>query len=246
MVYKRLERFLIHLDRVDSTNAYANNLLKTTQVLNGNIVLADYQIAGRGQRSTTWTSQPGKNLNCSIILRPEVDARHSFYLNIIASLSVRKALSDMGLGVVVKWPNDILIDHKKVCRILIENQMVGQKIASSIIGIGLNVNQSDMNEFDRAISLKIALGREFEIMEILDQVYGYLDFYYNLLLESNFDLLLKHYYEHLYLLNKTAEYQDAAGKFEGIITGIDNTGRLIIQKDSGSKSYDIKEITFCY
>lgn len=246
MVYKRLERFLIQLDNVDSTNAYANNLLKTESVVNGTVILARHQHSGRGQRSTTWTTEPGKNLTCSIILRPNIPARHSFYLNIVASLSVRKTLSDLGLNAVVKWPNDILIDQKKVCGILIENQISGDKITSSIIGIGLNVNQEKFGDLVNVTSLKNELKKDVEVNDILDQIYGYLDFYFNLLCESNFNLLLKHYYQHLFLLGVPSKFKDEKGEFEGVILGIDEEGRLSIQKKEEKKSYRIKELTYCY
>ena len=246
MAYKRLERFLIQLDSIDSTNSYANGLLKGTKVVNGTAVLTHHQHNGRGQRSNTWTTEPGKNLTCSVILLSNVPVKYSFYLNIVVSLAVRKALSDLGLDVEIKWPNDILIGRKKVCGILIENQISGTRINSSVVGIGLNVNQENFDDLPRATSLRNELGYHVEVMDVFEQVYNYLDFYYNLLLESNFELLLRHYYNHLFLLNKSADFEDQKGGFNGTIAGIDENGRLLIQRDGKVMAYDLKEISYRY
>ena len=246
MVYKRLERFLIQLDNVDSTNAYAINLLRTGSVVNGTVVLAHHQHNGRGQRSNTWTTEPGKNLTCSIILLPDLPAKDSFYLNVVTALAIRKSLEDLGLNAKIKWPNDILIGEKKVCGILIENQISGDKISNSVVGIGLNVNQDNFTHLPQGTSIKRALNNAVEIQDVFDQVYGYLDFYYNLLCESNFELLLKHYYQHLYLLGIPSRFKDELGEFEGVILGIDDFGRLLVQRGSEKKSYQIKEIAYCY
>ena len=244
MVYKRLERHLIQLDKVDSTNNYANELLKAGQGSCGTIILAHHQQQGRGQRSNTWTAEAGKNLTCSIILKPDLHPKHSFYLNIVVSLAVRKALSDLGLEAEIKWPNDILIKGKKVCGILIENQVSGDKIVSSVVGIGLNVNQNQMDDLPLATSILMEKNEQTDIEDVLNQIYGYVDFYLNLLMESNFDLLIKHYYQHLYLLGIPSKFKDDEGDFEGVILGIDEVGRLSIQRGDVKKSYEIKEIIY--
>lgn len=245
MVYKRLERILIQLDAVDSTNNYAAHLLKSTKVSSGTVIFAKDQQHGRGQRSNVWTSQAGKNLTCSLIFFPSIQIKDAFYLNLATSLAVRKTLSDLGVAAQIKWPNDILVKGNKICGILIENQINGRSVNSSIIGIGLNVNQLEFGAQVRATSLKKELGREIEVDVVFDQLYGYLDFYLNLLLESNWKLLKKHYYEHLYQKGILAKYEDVDGVFEGIIEGIDDTGRLQLRKNGVLKSYDLKELIYC-
>ena len=123
MVYKRLQRLLIQLDAVDSTNDFAIDMMKSKVVSSGTIVLTNDQQKGRGQRSNTWTAEPGKNLTFSLILCEAIPVKCSFYLNIAASLAVRKVLSDLQIDAKIKWPNDILVNGKKICGILIENQI---------------------------------------------------------------------------------------------------------------------------
>ncbi|MBD3638841.1 MAG: biotin--[acetyl-CoA-carboxylase] ligase [Crocinitomicaceae bacterium] len=247
MVYKRLERILIQLDSVDSTNSYASQMLRSTKPKSGTIIRALDQHSGRGQRSTTWTSEPGKNLTFSVILLPELKTRHAFYLNIVAGLAVRKTLEDIGIQSSIKWPNDILIGRKKVAGILVENQISGENVRSSVIGFGINVNQEDFEALSTATSLKNELlGKDVDLNDLLNQLYGYLDFYYNLLLESNFELLKKHYYKHLYLKDELAPFRDADGEFEGRITGIDENGLLQIKVGDKIRRYDIKEVHYSY
>jgi BirA family biotin operon repressor/biotin-[acetyl-CoA-carboxylase] ligase len=244
MVYKRLERILIQLDSVDSTNDHAAILLKASSLSSGTVVVAREQHSGRGQRSNVWTTEPGKNLTCSVILFSGIKAKYSFYMNIIASLAVRKTLEDLGVSSKIKWPNDILVGEKKIAGILIDNQIQGKSIASSILGLGLNVNQKNFPAKIIATSIILEKEVEVDVLDVLDQFYGYLDFYYNLLMESNINILLKHYYNHLYKLNENAEFEDSEGRFNGQIIGVDENGFLLIQTTSGKKSYDIKEIKY--
>jgi BirA family biotin operon repressor/biotin-[acetyl-CoA-carboxylase] ligase len=244
MVYKRLERNLIQLDTVDSTNVYALNLIKQSVASTGTVVIAREQYSGKGQRSNVWTSMPGKNLTCSIVLFPTLDSKHIFYLNIVVSLAVRKTLQDLGIEAMIKWPNDILVKGKKIAGILVENQIQGQKIESAIAGLGLNVNQKTFDKLPNATSVLLELGSEVELNDVFDQYYGYLDFYYNLLLESNFDLLLKHYYTHLYLKDRLSRFRDLNGEFDGVILGIEDSGFLLIQREDGKRRYDIKELAY--
>lgn len=244
MVYKRLERILIQLDSVDSTNDHAAQLLKSSSVSSGTVVIARKQFAGRGQRTNVWTTQPGKNLTCSVILFPAIPTTHSFYLNVVVSLAVRKLLEDLGIHAQIKWPNDILVDLKKIAGILVDNQVQGNRIATSIVGLGLNVNQVDFKNVPNATSILNERKEEIDLMDVFDQFYGYLDFYYNLLLESNFDLLKKHYYNHLYLKDVNAKFEDANGEFQGVIEGVDEDGFLQIKTENGKRKYDVKGVKY--
>jgi BirA family transcriptional regulator, biotin operon repressor / biotin---[acetyl-CoA-carboxylase] ligase len=245
MAYKRLERFLIQLDTVDSTNDYASKLLRSKSVKSGTLIVANHQHNGKGQRSSVWTTEGGKNLTASLIIVSKITIKHSFYLNIISSLSVRKALKDLGIHSKIKWPNDILIGEKKVCGILIENQISGEYIVSSIVGIGVNVNQKEFTNLTKATSIINELDLEINLQELLDQIYGYFDFYLDHLLNFNVELLKKLYYEHLYLLNDWSDFEDVNGLFKGKIEGIDTNGRLLILTDNGQKTFDMKEVSYC-
>lgn len=147
---------IIWLESVDSTNEEAKRHI--SDIDNLSVLSALEQTAGRGQRGNSWTSAPGENLMFSIVLKYSCDpiapghgllkplhARDQFVLNEIASLSVVDFLSRHGISAMIKWPNDIYVDEKKICGILIENSFRGKSISSSIIGIGLNINQRNFN-----------------------------------------------------------------------------------------------------
>jgi BirA family biotin operon repressor/biotin-[acetyl-CoA-carboxylase] ligase len=135
---------IIWLQSVDSTNEEAKRHI--SDIDNLSVLSALEQTAGRGQRGNTWTSNTGENLMFSIVLKdPKISARDQFVLNEIASLSVVDFLSMHGISARIKWPNDIYVGSKKICGILIENSLHGTAISSSIIGIGLNINQRNFN-----------------------------------------------------------------------------------------------------
>ncbi len=135
---------IIWLQSVDSTNEEAKRHI--SDIDNLSVLSAWEQTAGRGQRGNTWTSNAGENLMFSIVLKsPVLTAEDHFALNEIASLSVADFLSTYGIKAEIKWPNDIYVDEKKICGVLIENSFRGKSISSSIIGIGLNINQRNFN-----------------------------------------------------------------------------------------------------
>ena len=244
MNYKRFQSNLIHLSTIDSTNNYAANLLKETNVVNGTTILTKRQEFGRGQRGNSWHTESGKNLILSTIIFPKLKNQYVFHLNIIVSLSVEKTLNDLGIVAKVKWPNDIYINNRKVAGILIENQIQGGLISSSIIGLGLNVNQLNFPSEINATSIALEKGCEFDLMDIFNQFFGYLDFYCDHLMTSNFKLLLKRYYDVLFQFKETCSYEDENGLFKGEISGIDSSGRLIIQTSEGQRTYSLKEVKY--
>ena len=138
------KRRIMWLERVDSTNNEARRHI--SDIDNLSVVSALSQTAGRGQRGNTWTSNAGENLMFSIVLKsPALMAEDHFALNEISALSVADFLSTYGIKAEIKWPNDIYVGEKKICGILIENSFRGKMISSSIIGIGLNINQRNFN-----------------------------------------------------------------------------------------------------
>ena len=135
---------IMWLDTVDSTNDEARRHI--SDIDNLSVLSALEQTAGRGQRGNRWTSRPGENLTFSIVLKsPVLMADDHFALNEIAALSVTDFLSIYGIKAEIKWPNDIYVDGRKICGILIENSFRGKSISTSIIGIGLNINQRNFD-----------------------------------------------------------------------------------------------------
>lgn len=246
MNYKRLHPDFIHLEVVDSTNTFAANLLKESKPLNGTTILSKRQTAGRGQRGNLWSSDPDLNLTFSVILFPEISVPQIFALNMAVSLAVSKALEDYKIETHIKWPNDILAGSKKVAGILIENQFRADQVISSVVGVGVNVNQTEFGPALNACSLKSVAAKEFDLDGVFGKIYQQLDFYVNILMEKNLVLLSKRYHEKLFGLNEIRQFQDKAGKFEGLIRGVDENGFIRIERAEGIKKYDLKEVQFLF
>ncbi len=248
MNLKHLTFNKIFLDEVESTNSFLIDLNRSTPQVNGTIVVANHQTKGKGQRGNVWVTKKGKNLTFSVLVFPCVDIKYSFFLNIVSSLAVNKALKDLNLKPKIKWPNDILIADKKISGILIENVMSSTRINQSVIGIGLNVNQDDFDDNLKATSLKNE-GIHVDKTDVLEQIYKYLDFYYDLLLQSNFDLLLKLYYNDLYWFNETNDFLDIKLNkvFKAKLIGVDSFGKLRLKcNDNKVKLFDLKEVKFLF
>lgn len=246
MTFKHFIPNHIKLDQIGSTNSYLHNLNVEKVQENGTIVSTKNQTTGKGQTGNIWHSEKDKNLTFSVITYPNTKPTHAFYLNIIASLSVQKALSDLSISAKIKWPNDILVNSKKIGGILIENQINSKSINQSIIGIGLNVNQITFDNNINATSI-LNEGKSIEVDDVLNQIYGYLDFYYNLLLESNFTLLKKLYYQHLYWKNEIGTFSDENSTFKALVMGISEIGLLELRLlDNTTRHYDLKQVKFIY
>lgn len=160
----------IHLDSVASTNSYltsrhADNLPHAT------VATTDCQTAGRGQRGNSWEAEPGKNITLSILLRPAtILAAQQFVVSEIVSLGIVRTLDEYlpaDSHVAIKWPNDIYVGDKKICGILIENSLMGNRIVSSVAGIGLNVNQARfLSDAPNPVSMLNIAGVEFPLEEV--------------------------------------------------------------------------------
>lgn len=240
-----LGRKIIKIECTDSTNNYAANLLIGGKIENGTVILADEQINGRGQRGAQWLSKPAENMIFSIYLTPaNLSVKQQFVLTQFVSLSVVNTLKKMGLEAVIKWPNDVLINHKKIAGILIENQLMGSIISGSIIGIGLNVNQIDFGTLN-ATSLKLETDQHFSIQEFVFSLLNEMNFFWKFIENQDFQSLKNLYLKDLWLLDQLAKFQDANGEFEGIIRGVEENGLLQLERNGEIMNYDLKEIQFC-
>jgi BirA family biotin operon repressor/biotin-[acetyl-CoA-carboxylase] ligase len=233
------------LDSVDSTNNYAAKLVNENKIENGQVIMADFQGEGRGQRGATWHSERGMNILISIFLELDnLSVKNQTFISKFVAVSIYDALKTLGLQPKIKWPNDLLINGKKICGILIENQFTGHQIKSSIIGIGLNVNQV-VFEIDKITSLTLELGTNQDRMSILGILIN--SFNKNIVyLDQNSDYIEKAYLQNLYLLEERSSfYNEKLGDFVGVITGIDNDGKLLVSIEERILSFDIKELKFC-
>ena len=161
---------IIHLSSVDSTNNYAAELIRTGEVTHGTVILADEQTAGKGQRSSSWTSAPGLDLTFTLILKPQgLEVNKQISLSHIAALSIHDMLVCSGVeeDIRIKWPNDVMVEERKIAGILIENSLLGEQVEFALIGVGVNVGRKSFPEGLRATSLNRILGRKFVVKKLL-------------------------------------------------------------------------------
>jgi BirA family transcriptional regulator, biotin operon repressor / biotin---[acetyl-CoA-carboxylase] ligase len=236
---------LVYVPECHSTNTLASQLCQRAATAEGTVVITDNQTNGRGQRGNVWLSDPHKNLTFSIILKPTfLRPSDQFNLTIAISLALRDFLTHRKLGVVkIKWPNDILINDKKVCGILIENTLTGDVLQCSVVGIGLNVNQ-DSFLIDSASSMKVVAGQDFNLSDELSHLLEFLERRYLQLRSGKTGDLRNDYLSSLYGMGEQRSFMDAAGEMQGVIEGINPQGKLLIDTREGIKSYDLKEIRF--
>jgi BirA family biotin operon repressor/biotin-[acetyl-CoA-carboxylase] ligase len=239
----QIGRKLIHLESVDSTNNYTANLVKSEGLSSGTVILADEQFAGRGQRGAEWLVEPGMNLTFSVYLEVvNLSVENQFDLSKVVALSICHFLEKMGIVAEVKWPNDILVNGNKISGVLIENIISSSGRLKSIVGIGINVNQTRFGKF-RATSVQCELGSFYPIRDALFSFLESFRLISDELMDNRY-LLHDRYLDKLYQYQTKHFYEDESGVFEGEIIGIASSGRLIVLKDNQEVSYDLKEIKF--
>lgn len=236
-------KVLINLDEVNSTNEYAKALLSKSKPSEGTVIFAHCQTNGRGQFGKMWASEKGKNLTFSIILYPDfLEAKRAYSLNHVVSLGLKDCIENLKITVSIKWPNDIYHHDKKLGGLLIENGLVGENLNYSIIGIGLNVNQTTFSqELPNPISLKLISGKEFKI-ELLNDVFSFIEKRYLQLKSGRLEEIKNEYVDSLYCLNEKRIYQTSNEKFEGIIRGVNDEGQLIMEINGTNRFFNNNEI----
>ena len=235
---------IIYLDRVDSTSNYVATLLSEGKARHGVVILAENQTNGRGQRGTVWQSQSSQNLLLSFYIEHnQLEIIYQEALTHFVSLALYHCLMKFELNAHIKWPNDILIGRKKIAGILIENQLRGSKIASSIIGIGLNVSQNPL-DIPGSTSMSQETTNNITKELILEELLIQLNTNFQLLNQKQYSKLKSNYLEKLWLLGVPSLFESNKDKFTGIIRGTDEFGRLQIEQNHQVKTYDLKEVKF--
>lgn len=266
---------IMWLDSVDSTNSEAKR--RIPDIDNLSVLSALSQSEGRGQKGNKWSSFPGENLTFSIVLKfgeqtagkarlsvagklcLAVAAREQFVLTEITSLSIVEFLSRHGIKAKIKWPNDIYVGDKKICGVLIENSLRGENLSSSIIGIGLNINQRNFDvNLPNPTSMVLETDFEEDIRSCLEEFMGIFQDY----LEYSLPNLRERYLSHLWRHNTPARYidqtlqsqplqTDSEGElpgreFTGIIRGLSPIGHLVVEDiEKGElKEFAFKEISY--
>ena len=238
---------LLHLTDINSTNEYAKEVIQSGECPEGTIVLADYQSGGKGYGNNYWESERNKNLTFSVVLFPKVvPPDEMFAISKAVSLALVDYLSTIFWNVSVKWPNDIYIQHDKIAGILIENAFSGNEIQYSIIGIGLNVNQTLFTRNPpNPTSMKLRAARNFNVMEILPVIATYIENRYLQLFTDFVYQLDEQYLSRLYQYDTYNSYRSRDGVFIAKIIDVTNLGNIVLQTQEGEeKSFGFKEIEF--
>lgn len=256
---------LFFLHEVESTNTYANDLIKNVNPPEGAIVYTDNQTKGRGQRGTTWNSEIAQNITLSVVLKPHfLTINNHFYLSKITALALYDVLAELltnsQYDIKIKWPNDILVNNKKIAGILIENSVQQHGIQNSIIGIGLNVNQTNFEGLEEvATSLKkleipinkaqSSLNKDFDRALVLEKICQQLEKWYLKLKSNHFDTIDKTYKKRLFKLNEIIPFTKTVSNEEFYASIIDVTidGKLVLMSENGnSYNFELKEVKFGY
>lgn len=241
---------IIKLNAIGSTNTYLRELINTSMPKDYTVVMAKNQTNGRGQMGTHWVTQEGKNLTISVFKDTRAFyMKHPFGISMVVALALVKTLEHFSVPKIkIKWPNDILSDNKKICGILIENVIKKNKLIASIIGIGLNVNQTEFTNLPRASSLRLITGRTYDIDEILYIFLEHLKPYFEQLIQKDYSGLKIAFEANLFRKNKPSTFKDTEGNmFTGIIKSVTDSGSLqVLLEDDIVKAYDIKEVVLMH
>lgn len=229
----------------NSTNAYLQTLQKDLSKTEMHVVYTNFQTAGRGQMGNAWESERGKNLLFSLLFHPQhIALNECFYVSQLISVALLKVLSQHSNGFSIKWPNDIYYNDKKIAGILIENTIKGAFLGSTIIGVGLNVNQKTFSSYPHnPISLHHIVGHTVDRKTLMQQIVATFETLYN---EDNSKNIRNIYFEHLYRANAWHRFSANNAIFEARIVNVETDGQLVVENLNGKKEhYYFKEISFC-
>lgn len=246
-----LRQNLIVLEEVTSTNDYLRELLSNIKPLpEGTAIMAIHQANGKGQRGSSWLSKPAEILALSFALYPRnLSVQQSFNLNMLVCLGIQRWASTLLPDVTVKWPNDIYINGKKLGGVLIENQLSGNRIRSSVIGIGINIKQQYFPTAIQDKATSLYLEEPAASTQSLEH-YGLSLLSTIMALYADTDLqdtqqLLDAYNERLFKKGIPAPYKINKKTVQGIIQGVESDGRLNVLIHNKPQLFDLKEIVFC-
>ena len=236
----------IELDSIDSTNNYTLGMKETLPFKEGLVVTANFQTSGNGQRGKSWESSIGDNLLISIVVEPNIPSKNQFLLSKCVALALYDLLTLYTDDISIKWPNDILVGKQKIAGILIQNILKGNAITHSVIGVGVNVNQTKFKAyFPQATSLKLLLNKTFNISIIQEELLKCLAERIKQL--RNGADQEKEYLSALFLNNKVASFESEGQQFMGIIKGVSQNGKLQIQlEDDIVTEFDNQEVKFLF
>jgi BirA family transcriptional regulator, biotin operon repressor / biotin---[acetyl-CoA-carboxylase] ligase len=241
---------LIKLNAIDSTNDFLKGLSNAQTLENFTVVTAENQTRGKGQMGAKWYSEIGKNLITSILIKYILrNNSEIFQLNFAISLAICDGLNHFKIPKLsIKWPNDIMSDDKKIAGILIENSIKSDSSIVSVVGFGININQTNFESLPKASSLKNIMNQDFDKNAILDKVYDAILNRIQQIQNKSENQLFKEYNDKLFKKRIMMPFENNENKkFMGIIQGVSQQGKLqIILENDEVREYDVKEISMLY
>ena len=242
--------YIKRLDVIDSTNRYARDEAVSLWREAGDkelvAVTARHQTAGRGQRGNVWNSLAGENLLLTLVVRPgqSLQVCRQFLLSQAVAVAIHSAMARYGIDARLKWPNDIYVGNRKLAGILVELDYSASCVEQAIIGIGLNVNQSDFPAMDRIpVSMKMLLGKEFPVDDVMCDVIECFSRYYAGICTGEADSIATEYKELLLGIGEERHFVDAQGPFMATVEGTEPDGHLLLRRSDGTLSrYAFKEV----
>ena len=224
---------IIKLDAISSTNDCLKEKYDKNACVDGDLIWANEQTMGRGQKSNKWLSEPGKNLTFSFFkVLKSLKANDQFIINCSVSTAIINALKKIHVpNLKLKWPNDILSDNKKICGVLIENYIKGDAIVGSIIGVGLNINQTNFNNIKGASSVLNQTGKEFDLEFILNLLLNSFMESFKFCKSESKECLIRKYEKLLFAKNRLSKFEVNNQTFNATIMGINLDGKLVLQNE---------------
>ena len=241
---------ILKLKECSSTNEFAKELLKNEQPVEGTVIQAAYQTAGKGQDSNSWESGAGENILMTMILYPDfLEISRQFKLSMVVALGISDFLKSFlpDHMIRIKWPNDIYIGDKKIAGILINNEVMGTQFKHVIAGIGINVNQTYFSrEIPNPVSLKLLTGKTNDVDKLALQLSENLLARYEHLRREEEQIIIHDYHSLLLGMGEWREYVYGAKNIRAKITGVNEFGRLMLETDGDVIECDLKEIAYLF
>lgn len=241
-----IQKKIIILDSVDSTNNYAMGMIQHREANDGIALFAREQTNGKGRRGRHWVSNKNENIIVSVCKQMQwLPVSQQFGLSVAVALGCLDMMSKyLPEKAAIKWPNDIFINDTKAGGILIENIIRGTLWQWSVIGIGINVNQSHFEDSTlRATSLRITTGKEFDVLSLAEELCKMVSDRIDILKQGGFDTLLETYNQNLFARGRMIKVQTADCVFETMVTGVSPEGQLVTE-DRIKRRFNFNEVKF--
>ena len=233
---------LMQLVSVDSTNNYVANLIENASCQDGSVIMADYQTQGRGQRGNSWQSVSAENLMFSLAFQPKYPLKEQIRLSWYSALMWQQCLRRFGVHALIKWPNDLYVDAKKIGGLLIEQQLKGEKLEWVVLGCGVNVNHHPGLALSTSILDEI--GQRFKPTTVLNEFLDLMNAQ-QALLNGDFQTLKTLFEAELWLKGEWRKFATSEGEvFEGAISGVTEIGEICIQTTQGILNFSNQEVSY--